>query len=69
MKQVGQTVKDLANKENEGTFPAGEHIVYGLEANGVGITKGQLSEEVQAAVETARQAIIDGEITVENTVK
>lgn len=69
LKQVGQTVKDLANKANEGTFPGGEHIVYGLEANGVGITKGQLSEEVQAAVETARQAIIDGEITVENTVK
>lgn len=69
LKEVGQTVKDLATKASTGEFPGGEHIVYGLEENGVGVTKGQLSEEAQEAVETARQEIIDGIIVVEDKLK
>lgn len=69
LKDVGQAVKDLATKANEGTFPGGEHIVYGLEENGVGVTPGQLTAETQEAVETARQEIIDGIITVEDKLK
>ena len=69
LKQVGETVKDLATKANSGEFPGGEHIVYGLEEEGVGLTDGQLTEDVKNKIETARQAIIDGTITVKATLK
>lgn len=69
LKEVGQAVQDLAQKASEGNFPGGEQIVYGLEENGVGVTNGQLSEQALAAVNEARQAIIDGKITVKSTLK
>ncbi|MFC4710918.1 BMP family lipoprotein [Enterococcus eurekensis] len=69
LKQVGETVKDLATKADNGEFPGGEHLVYGLEEEGVGLTDGQLTDDVKAKIETARQAIIDGTITVKDTLK
>lgn len=69
LKQVGETVKDLADKANKGKFPGGEHTVYGLEEGGVDLTNGQLTEDVQAKIETARQGIIDGTIEVADTLK
>ena len=54
LKGVGTVVEDLAQKSADGDFPGGEHTVYGLKEDGVGITKGQLSEKAEKAeVETA----------------
>lgn len=65
LKEVGATVKDLSEKANAGAFPGGDHIVYGLEENGVGVTDGQLSDEAKTAIEEAREKIISGEIVVD----
>ncbi len=69
LKEVGAAVKDLSEKANAGEFPGGEHIVYGLDENGVGLTDGQLSDEVKAAVKEAREKIIAGDIKVKETLK
>ncbi|KAF1302064.1 BMP family protein [Enterococcus saccharolyticus] len=66
LKEVGAAVKDLAEKAAKDEFPGGEHIVYGLDENGVGLTDGQLSDEAKAAVKEAREKIISGEITVKD---
>ena len=64
LKGVGSVSKDLAQKALEGNFPGGEHEVYGLKEDGVGLTEGQLSDEAKAAVEKAKEQIIAGEIEV-----
>jgi basic membrane protein A len=64
LKGVGSVSKDLAQKALEGNFPGGEHEVYGLKEDGVGLTEGQLSDETKAAVEKAKEQIIAGEIEV-----
>ncbi|WP_414840600.1 BMP family lipoprotein [Enterococcus saccharolyticus] len=69
LKEVGEAVKDLAEKSNNGEFPGGEHIVYGLEENGVGLTDGQLSDDAKAAAKEAREKIIAGDIVVKDTLK
>ncbi len=66
-KGVGTVVQDLAQKAVEGAFPGGEHVVYGLKEEGVGLTDGQLSDEALAAVKKAQEAIIAGEIEVPET--
>lgn len=66
-KGVGTVVQDLAQKAVEGAFPGGEHVVYGLKEEGVGLTDGQLSKEALAAVKKAKEAIIAGEIEVPET--
>lgn len=63
-KGVGTVVQDLAQKAVEGNFPGGEHVVYGLKEEGVGLTDGQLSKETLDAVAKAREQIIAGEIEV-----
>ena len=49
LKQVGAAVKSFAEQTKAGNFEAGNKV-YGLEDGGVGLTDGQLSEEVLAAV-------------------
>ncbi|MBD9903109.1 BMP family protein [Enterococcus faecium] len=66
-KGVGTVVQDLAQKAVEGAFPGGEHVVYGLKEEGVGLTDGQLSTEALDAVKKAQAAIIAGEIEVPET--
>jgi basic membrane protein A len=67
LKGVDTVVKDLAQKSADGKFPGGEHTVYGLKEDGVGLTKGQLSEEAQKAVDEAKEKIISGDIKVPET--
>lgn len=64
LKQVGQAVKDSANKAMGGSFPGGENIVFGLAEEGVDLTRGNMSDEAWAAVEDAKAKIISGEIEV-----
>lgn len=67
LKGVGTVVKDLAQQSAEGDFPGGEHTVYGLKEDGVGITEGQLSDEAKKAVDEAKEKIISGDIEVPET--
>ncbi|AYW51397.1 BMP family ABC transporter substrate-binding protein [Tetragenococcus halophilus] len=67
LKEVGSVVNDLATKANKDDFPGGEHIVYGLEEDAVGLTDGNLSDEAKQAVKEAREKIIAEEIKVDNT--
>lgn len=69
LKGLGYAVKDIADKAYIGKFPDGQHLVYGLEHNGVSITKGNLSTNAWKASQTARSQIIAGKITVEKTPK
>lgn len=64
LKGVGTVVEDLAQKSADGDFPGGEHTVYGLKEDGVGLTKGQLSDEAQKAVDAAKEKIIAGDVKV-----
>lgn len=63
-KGVSATVIDLSTKAMNGEFPGGEHLVYGLKEDAVGLTEGQLKDDVIGAVKEAREKIIAGEIEV-----
>lgn len=67
LKGVGAAVEDLANRALDDDFPGGEHLYYGLADGGVDITEGNLSDEAMTAINTAKQAIIDGDVTVSET--
>ncbi|MGT2846336.1 BMP family lipoprotein [Streptococcus massiliensis] len=64
LKQVGATVKDLANKLADKKFPGGEHLTYGLKDKGVDLAETNLSKDAAKAVAEAKKAILDGSITV-----
>lgn len=63
-KQVGTTVKDIANKAEKGEFPGGQVIVYSLKDKGVDLAVTNLSEEGKKAVEDAKAKILDGSVKV-----
>ncbi|HFI0054645.1 TPA: BMP family protein [Streptococcus suis] len=64
LKQVGTSVKDIANKAVEGKFPGGEIIQFSLKDKGVELAETNLSEDASKAVAEAKQAIIDGKVEV-----
>ena len=68
MKRVDTAAQDISLAVLNGTFKSGEHV-YELANGGVDIapTQDLLSEEVIAAVEDAKAAIIAGEVTVPST--
>lgn len=63
LKEIGAAVAAFSTQTKEGSFEAG-HKIYGLEDGGVGLAKGQLSEEVLKAIEEYKAKIIAGEIEV-----
>ena len=64
LKQVGTTVKDIANKAEKGEFPGGQVIVYSLKDKGVDLAVTNLSEEGKKAVEDAKAKILDGSVKI-----
>lgn len=64
LKEVGNTIKDMATKLQEDKFPGGTTTAYDLKSGGVEVTYDNLNEETKKAVEEAKQAIIDGKVTV-----
>ncbi|MBO0430271.1 BMP family protein [Vagococcus fluvialis] len=64
LKGVGTAVNDLATKAQKGEFPGGETIIFGLKDGGVDLTKGQLDDEVQKAVDEAKEKVISGDVEV-----
>ena len=69
LKQVGQVVQDMANKALEGKFPGGSVSVYSLKDGGVELAETNLSDDAKAAVKAAKESILDGKVTVPETVK
>jgi len=64
LKQVGTSVKDIANKALAGEFPGGEILQFTLADGGVDLAETNLSDEASEAVATAKKAILDGEVSV-----
>ncbi len=66
LKEIGSSIKNfLETSEAEG-FKGGNNV-YGLAEGGVGLTEGELSDEVKQAVQEYQQQIIDGEIDIPET--
>ncbi len=69
IKEVGTAVKAISNDMLAGKeFPGGTTVTYGLADDGVDIVTTGLSDEIVAAVEEAKAAIIDGSLTVDSGV-
>ena len=64
LKEVGTSVKDIANKALAGEFPGGEILQFTLADGGVDLAETNLSDEASEAVATAKKAILDGEVSV-----
>ena len=64
LKQVGTSVKDIANKALAGEFPGGEILQFTVADGGVDLAETNLSDEASEAVATAKKAILDGEVSV-----
>ncbi|MFS7259288.1 BMP family protein [Carnobacterium divergens] len=64
LKGVKTAVVDISNDAMKDKFPGGETLTYGLKEDGVDLSKGQLTDDVQKAVNDYKQQIIDGKIEV-----
>ncbi|MCZ0717002.1 BMP family lipoprotein [Aerococcus kribbianus] len=63
-KNVGESIVDLVEAADNGEFPGGEVVEFGLANEGVGLTEGQLSDDAKDAVNKAKEAITNGDIEV-----
>ncbi|KRL62988.1 BMP family lipoprotein [Lactobacillus psittaci] len=61
---VNIATKDIADRAYKGKFPGGKNLQYGLDTNGVSITRGYISDKAWKASRTARQDVIKGKINV-----
>jgi basic membrane protein A and related proteins len=69
VKRVDNAMFNIAKELQEGNFPGGETVVYGLEDGGVDIaptSDKHVPEDILKEVEDLKQKIIDGEIEVPN---
>lgn len=64
IKEVGKALQIVAKQTAEDKFPGGKLSVFGLKEEGVDLAMTGLSDEGKKAVEDAKQAIIDGKVTV-----
>lgn len=64
VKDVGIVVNDIATKSENGNFPSGELLIYGLKDSGVSLTEGQLTTDVKKAVQEAENNIKEDKINV-----
>ncbi|WP_342525805.1 BMP family protein [Chryseomicrobium sp. FSL W7-1435] len=71
LKRVDQAVYRISEQAAAGEFPGGEQTVYGLAEEGVGLadSRGAIPEDIMAQIEEFQQQIIDGEITVPETME
>ncbi|SOC38663.1 BMP family lipoprotein [Ureibacillus acetophenoni] len=71
LKRVDVAAQEVSKLAQEGNFPGGELITYGLADNGVGLAddRGAISEETKAAIEDFKNQIIDGSLVVPNEPK
>ncbi|AQP53190.1 BMP family ABC transporter substrate-binding protein [Vagococcus penaei] len=64
VKRVGSALKDIANKANDGEFPGGEHLEYGLSNDGLELIDGNMDDKTIQAVKQAKDKIIAGDLIV-----
>lgn len=64
LKGLKYAVKDTADRAYKGKFPGGKHLVYGLQHDGVSVTRGHMSTKAWNAVQSARKDILAGKINV-----
>jgi len=70
VKRIPVAIDLLVSRAIDGTFAGGKDMVLGLAQNGVGLsgTSPKVPKSVLDKVDAARQKIVDGEITVPDTV-
>ncbi len=64
LKEVGTSVKDIANKALAGEFLGGEILQFTLKDGGVDLAETNLSDDASKAVADAKKAILDGKVEV-----
>ncbi|MDR0297741.1 MAG: BMP family protein [Streptococcaceae bacterium] len=64
VKKVGKVVQDISDQTKDGKFPGGKTETYNLKNGGVDLAKDNATDSTWSAVQTAKQAIIDGKVTV-----
>ncbi|HEY4399227.1 MAG TPA: BMP family ABC transporter substrate-binding protein [Lactobacillaceae bacterium] len=64
LKRVDVAVEKVANDAKDGKFKGGKIEVFGLKDKGVDLTTNNLSDDAKAAVESARKAILAGDVKV-----
>ncbi|HSJ38434.1 MAG TPA: BMP family protein [Planococcus sp. (in: firmicutes)] len=71
LKRVDNAVYNISEQAMNGEFPGGETVVYGLSDDGIGLadSRGAIPEDIMAQIEDFKQQIIDGEITVPETLE
>jgi basic membrane protein A and related proteins len=72
VKRVDTAVFDAIKKAKEGTLKGGQNAVYGLKEDGVGLAPyhdwdSKIPADVKSKVDAAKQAVIDGTVTVPET--
>jgi basic membrane protein A len=74
VKRVDSAVFDVVKRANDGTLKGGENLLYGLKEQGVGLAPyhewdSKVPADVKDKIETAKAAVIDGSVTVPETVQ
>lgn len=71
LKGVDKAVVSISEQAMAGDFPGGETITYGLADDGVGLadSRGAIPEDVMTQIEDFKKQVIDGDITVPETVE
>ncbi len=71
LKRVDNAVYNISEQAKNGEFPGGETVVYGLSDDGIGLadSRGAISEDIMTQIEEFKQQIVDGEVTVPETVE
>ncbi|WP_281862817.1 BMP family lipoprotein [Planomicrobium okeanokoites] len=71
LKRVDNAVFNISEQAMNGEFPGGETVVYGLADDGIDLadSRGAIPEDIMTQIEEFKQQIIDGDITVPETVE
>jgi basic membrane protein A len=69
VKAVGHGLAVVAEKGLKGDFPGKETLALGLKDKGVYVTTKNLNDDEKAAVEKAKQAILNGDVVVPTTMQ
>ncbi len=71
LKRVDNAVFNISEQAMDGEFPGGETVVYGLADDGIDLadSRGAIPEDIMTQIEEFKQQIIDGDITVPETVE
>lgn len=64
IKGVNEAVLQISNDAWNNHFPGGKVLSFGLKDKGVSITRGEMTETTWKAVQAAKQAVIDGKVSV-----